>query len=166
MESELLALGIGFKHSRPYHPQTCGKVERFHQTMKKHLAAQRPARSLPALQAQLERFVEYYNTVRPHRALGRKTPVAAFRARTKAKPANTPISVVPHCRIRQDKVNAGNVTLRYRSRLYHVGVGRRHEGTRVLVLVADRDVRVLNTHGELLRHLTLDPSRPYQPLGA
>lgn len=165
MESELLTLGISFKHSRPYHPQTCGKVERFHQTMKKHLAAHRPARSLPALQAQLERFVEYYNTVRPHRALGRKTPAAAFKARTKARPANTPLSVVPHCRIRQDKVNAGNVTLRYRSRLYHVGVGRRHEGTRVLVLVADRDVRVLNTNGELLRHLTLDPNRLYQPLG-
>jgi transposase InsO family protein len=166
MESELLALGISFKHSRPYHPQTCGKVERFHQTMKKHLAAQRPARTLPALQTQLERFVKYYNTVRPHRALGRRTPAATFKARTKAKPANTPLSVVPHCRIRQDKVNAGNVTLRYRSRLYHVAVGRRHEGTRVLVLVADRDVRVLNTDGELLRHLILDPNRLYQPLGA
>jgi transposase InsO family protein len=166
MESELLALGITFKHSRPYHPQTCGKVERFHQTLKKHLAAQRPARSLPALQAQLDRFVEYYNTVRPHRSLGRKTPAATFRARAKAMPSTTPLSVVPHCRIRQDKVNAGNVTLRYRSRLYHVGIGRQHEGTRVLVLVADRDIRVLTTNGELLRHLTLDPNHPYQPLGA
>jgi transposase InsO family protein len=165
MESEPLALGVSFKHSRPYHPQTCGKVERFHQTMKKHLAARRPARSLPALQAQLDDFVEYYNTVRPHRALGRRTPTVAFHTRSKATPANTPLSVVPHCRIRQDKVNAGNVTLRYRSRLYHVAVGRRHEGTRVLILVADRDVRVLNTDGELLRHLTLDPNRPYQPLG-
>ena len=163
MESELLALGVSFKHSRPYHPQTCGKVERFHQTLKKHLAARRPARSLPALQAQLDDFVEYYNTIRPHRALGRRTPTVAFRTRTKATPANPPLSVMPHCRIRQDKVNAGNVTLRYRSRLYHVGVGRRHEGTRVLILVADRDVRVLNTDGELLRHLTLDPARPYQP---
>jgi transposase InsO family protein len=166
LESELLSLGIGFKHSRPYHPQTCGKVERFHQTMKKYLAARRTARSVPALQAQLDHFVEYYNTVRPHRALGRKTPAAAFRARTKAKPANAPLSVIPHCRIRQDKVNAGNVTLRYRSRLYHVAVGRRHEGTRVLLLVADRNVRVLTTEGQLLRHLTLDPSRLYQPLGA
>ncbi len=165
MESELLALGVTFKHSRPYHPQTCGKVERFHQTMKKHLAARRPARSLPALQAQLDDFVEHYNTVRPHRALGRRTPTVAFHTRSKATPANTPPSVVPHCRIRQDKVNAGNVTLRYRSRLYHVAVGRRHEGTRVLILVADRDVRVLNTDGELLRHLTLDPNRPYQPHG-
>lgn len=166
METELLALGISFKHSRPYHPQTCGKVERFHQTVKKHLAAQRPARTVPALQAQLERFVDYYNTVRPHRSLGRSTPAAASRARTKAQPANAPLSIVPHCRIRQDKVNAGNITLRYRSRLYHVGIGRRHEGTRVLVLVADRDVRVLTIDGELLRHLTLNPDRLYQPLGA
>jgi len=166
MESELLSLGITFKHSRPYHPQTCGKVERFHQTMKKHLAAQRAARSVPALQTQLDGFVAYYNTVRPHRALGRKTPAAAFRARTKAKPAQAPVKVTPHCRIRQDKVNAGNVTLRYRTRLYHVAVGRRHEGTRVLVLVADRDVRVLTTDGQLLRHLTLEPDRLYQPLGA
>lgn len=165
MESELLALGISFKHSRPYHPQTCGKVERFHQTLKKHLVAQRPPRTLPALQARLDRFVEYYNTVRPHRALGRRTPGAAFDARTKASPAKTPLVVAPHCRIRQDKVNAGNVTLRYRSRLYHVAVGRRHEGTRVLVLVADLDIRVLTTEGQVLRHLTLDPNRLYQPLG-
>ena len=39
-EQELFALGIEAKHSRPYHPQTCGKVERFHQTMKKFLAAE------------------------------------------------------------------------------------------------------------------------------
>jgi transposase InsO family protein len=166
LESELLALGIGFTHSRAYHPQTCGKVERFHQTMKKYLAAQRPARSLPVLQAQLDRFVAYYNTIRPHRAITRRTPAAAFNARAKAKPANAPLHLTPHCRIRQDKVNAGNITLRYRSRLYHVAVGRRHERARVLVLVADRDVRVLTTDGQVIRHLTLDPTRLYQPLRA
>jgi transposase InsO family protein len=165
LETELLALGISFKHSRPYHPQTCGKVERFHQTLKKHLAAHRPARSLPALQAQLDRFVDAYNTIRPHRAPARRTPTVAFNARTKATPANAPLTAVPHCRIRQDKVNAGNVTLRYRTRLYHLAVGRRHEGTRVLILAANCDIRILTTNGELLRHLTLNPSRPYQPLG-
>jgi transposase InsO family protein len=63
LEAELAASGIDFKHSRPYHPQTCGKVERFHQTMKKYLHRQRPPKSLGALQAQIDRFVEYYNTV-------------------------------------------------------------------------------------------------------
>lgn len=75
-----------------------------------------------------------------------------------------PFKAPPHCRIRQDKVSAGNITLRYRSRLYHVAVGRRHERARVLILVADRDVRVLTLDGTLIRRLTLDPQRAYQPL--
>jgi len=166
MESELLALGITYKHSRPYHPQTCGKVERFHQTMKKYLAAHKPARSLPALQAQLDHFVEYYNTVRPHRAIGRRTPERAFGARKKARPSAKPFALPPHCRVRQDKVNGGNVTLRYRSALYHIGVGRQHSGKALLILAANRDVRILTTGGDLIRHLTLDPKRIYQPTGA
>lgn len=165
MESELLALGITYKHSRPYHPTTCGKVERFHQTMKKHLAAYKPARTLGSLQSQLDDFVEYYNTVRPHRAIGRRTPEVAFAARKKARPSGKPFKVPPHCRVRQDKVNGGNITLRYKSTLYHVGVGRRHEAKAVLILVANRDVRILTPDGTLLRHLTLDPKRIYQPIG-
>jgi Integrase core domain len=68
MQTELLALGIDYRHSRPYHPQTCGKVERFHQTMKTFLDKQGPAASIGELQAQVDRFVAYYNEVRPHRA--------------------------------------------------------------------------------------------------
>ncbi len=64
IELELLALGVDYKHSRPYHPQTCGKVERFHQTLKKWLAKQRPARTVAGLQAQLDRFRRYYNQER------------------------------------------------------------------------------------------------------
>ena len=163
MESELLSLGIEFKHSRPYHPQTCGKVERFHQTMKKYLAAHKPARSICALQALLDAFVDYYNSVRPHRAIGRRTPERAFGARKKARPSGTPLVVPPHCRVRQDKVNGGNVTLRYKSTLLHIGVGRRHNGKAVLMLVKDRDVRILTQDGEVIGHLTLDPRRTYQP---
>ena len=55
------------------------------------------------------------------------------------------------------------ITLRYNSRLHHIGLGRRHAGTRVLVLAHDLDIRVLTTDGELLRELTLDPTRDYQP---
>jgi len=165
MENELAALGIDFKHSRPYHPQTCGKVERFHQTLKKHLAKQRRARTLAQLQAQLDRFAEYYNSVRPHRALGRRTPQQAWAGRTKAVPTG---SKIPggHYRVRRDRVDkTGKVTLRYRSRLLHIGVGRPHAGTRVLLLVADLDVRVVSDDGELLRHLTIDPTKTYQPHG-
>jgi transposase InsO family protein len=165
MENELVALGVAYKHSRPYHPQTCGKVERFHQTLKKHLAKQRGTRSLAELQTQLDRFAAYYNTVRPHRALGRRTPETAFRARAKATPG-TPIALEGHHRVRRDRIDkTGCVTLRYRSKLHHIGLGRAHAGTRVLLLIADLDVRVITEDGELLRHLTIDPTKDYQPRG-
>jgi len=78
LESELERLGIQGKHSTPYHPQTCGKVERLHQTLKKFLAQQAPAQSLGHLQLQLDAFRAYYNNVRPHRALKKQTPLYAF----------------------------------------------------------------------------------------
>ena len=163
IELELIALGIDYKHSRPYHPQTCGKVERFHQTLKKWLAQQRPARTLRQLQAQLDWFRDYYNTVRPHRALHRRTPAQAFAARTKATPRKPGITVPSEHRVRRDRIDkTGKVTLRYHSQLRHLGVGRRYTGTRVLLLVADRDVRVLNDNGELLAEFTIDPTKTYQ----
>lgn len=74
LETELERLGIVCKHAAPYHPQTCGKVERLHQTQKRWLAMQPPAATLAELAAQLDRFRVEYNQHRPHRALGRRTP--------------------------------------------------------------------------------------------
>jgi transposase InsO family protein len=71
-------LGINYINSRPYHPQTCGKVERFHQTLKKRLTALPPAATIAELQDQIDDFRTYYNTTRPHRALHRSTPIQAF----------------------------------------------------------------------------------------
>ncbi len=161
LQTELERLGVRHKHSRPYHPQTCGKVERFHQTLKKYLAKQSPATSLEELQAQLDRFARYYNEERPHRALGRQTPAEVYQAKVKARPE---ARVETHFRIRHDKVDRhGKLTLRYQSRLLHIGIGARHKNLAVVMLVADRDVRVVSAaDGELLRHLTLDPSRDYQ----
>ncbi|MDQ1626631.1 MAG: hypothetical protein QOI54_375 [Actinomycetota bacterium] len=135
----------------------------FHQTLKKWLARQPPARTLRQLQAQLDTFRAYYNTVRPHRALGRLTPQQAYLARPKATPTGTPLND-SHYRIRHDKVDPSGVfTLRHNSRLHHIGIGRRHAGTDILVLVHDLHIRVLNSDGELLRELLLDPSKDYQP---
>jgi hypothetical protein len=89
--------------------------------------------------------------------------MTAFEARPKAGPSGRGPLVGAHCRIRRDRIDpSGVITLRYNSRLHHIGLGRRHAGLRVLVLVADLDVRVLTEDGELLRELTLDPSRDYQ----
>ena len=167
MQTELAALGVAYKHSRPYHPQTCGKVERFHQTLKKHLARQRRAATVVELQAQLDAFSGYYNDVRPHRALARHTPAQAFAARTRAAPKLAPVPPEGHHRVRHDRIDkTGCVTLRYRTRLFHIGISRAHAGTRVLLLVKDLDVRVVTEDdGELLRHLTLDPTKDYQSRG-
>ena len=69
-------------------------------------------------------------------------------------------------RVRRDRIDkVGRVTLRHRSRLHHIGVGRLHKGVRVIMLIDGLDVRIVSEKGELLRHLTLDPTRDYQPLG-
>jgi transposase InsO family protein len=155
--------GVVFTHSRPYHPQTCGKVERFHQTVKKWLATQPHAADIAELQHQLDTFRAYYNTARPHRALHRATPAHAYAARPKASASGIPL-VDGHYRVRHDKIDSnGKLTLRYNSRLHHIGLGRRHAHTPVLVLVHDLHVRVLTTSGQLLRDFHLNPNRDYQP---
>ena len=56
--------------------------------------------------------------------------------------------------------------VRHAGKLYHIGAGRTHTGTRILLLVHDLHIRIINAAtGELLRDLTLDPDRNYQPLG-
>ncbi|GAC1456692.1 MAG: IS481 family transposase [Ktedonobacterales bacterium] len=163
LESELDRLGIVSKHSTPYHPQTCGKVERLHQSLKRFLSRQPGATSLSSLQAQLDAFRLYYNDSRPHRALDGRTPAQAVAARVKAGPAAEPASV--QYRVRHDRIDkTGSVTLRYRSRLRHIRVGAAHRNKPVRIFVAGAQVRIVTEDGELLRALTLDPMRDYQPL--
>jgi transposase InsO family protein len=163
LEVTLHTRGINFRHCRPYHPQTCGKVERFHQTVKKWLAQQPPAQTVAQLQSQLNGFRAYYNTVRPHRALHRRTPQQAYLARPKATPTGMPLHGGAY-RIRHDRIDTdGKLTLRHNSRLHHIGMGRRHAGTHVLILVHDLHIRVSTTDGHLLRELQLDPTKDYQP---
>ena len=165
LEVQLGLRGIRLHHSRPYHPQTCGKVERFHQTQKKWLAAQPRPGTIGGLQRQLDRFAVYYNTVRPHRALGRRTPAQAYAARPKAVPTGP---IIPtHYRVRTDKIDSGgSVTVRHNSRLHHIGLGARLAGTPISLLIDDLHIRIIHRHtGALIRELILDPTRDYQPRG-
>lgn len=165
LESELDRLGVECVHSTPYHPQTCGKVERFHQTLKLFLARQAPAQSIPHLQLQLDAFRSIYNQQRPHRALDGRTPFQAFHARLKASPSLAQPQV--DYRIRHDRLDSGGrVTLRYLSRLRHFHVSYKQRGQPVILLVAGAHVRVITEDGALLRELTLDPNRDYQPSAA
>ena len=152
LEHELRTRNIVQKNSRPNHPTTCGKVERFQQTMKKWLHAQpQQPNTLADLQALLDAFAEEYNHRRPHRSLtASTTPAAAYAARPKASPS-TDRSSDTHDRVRHDKVDLrGTVTLRIAGRMHHIGIGRTYAGTDILLLVQDLHVRVVNrTTGEL-----------------
>jgi transposase InsO family protein len=168
LEHELRDLHITQKNGHPNHPQTQGKVERFQQTLKKWLRAQRaqPA-TITELQTLLDVFVAEYNQRRPHRSLPhRATPETAYTTRPKATPTRDR-SADTHDRVRHDKIDkAGSVTLRVAGRLRHIGVGRTYARTDIILLVHDLHVRIVDAAtGELLRDLIIDPRRDYQPTG-
>lgn len=126
-----------------------------------HRAATAPTSAYPPAFRPLRRATP---EKRPHRAIGRRTPAQAFAARIKATPRRPGITIPAQHRVRRDRIDSsGVVTLRYQSRLRHLGVGRRHAGTRVMLLVADRDVRVITQDGELLAEFTINPNKDYQP---
>jgi transposase InsO family protein len=157
----LQLLRIQQKNGRVNHPQTQGKIERFHQTLKKWLARQPAATTLTELQAQLDTFQRIYNTQRPHRALAGLTPDNTYRATPKAVPRGT--AVDEHFRIRLDHVDAGGaISLRRAGRMHHLGVGARHRGTAVLILLDATTATVTHrTTGEILSRHTIDPARDY-----
>jgi transposase InsO family protein len=165
-EAELHQLGIMQKNSRPNHPTTCGKVERFQQTLRRWLDQQPAPSSIDQLQTLLDTFQTIYNEQRPHRALPhRATPATIYNARPKAAPSGRDDT---HTRVRRDQIDtSGVVTLRVNGRLHHIGIGRTHARTHVILLIDDLHVRVVDAAtGELLRDLTIDTNRDYQPTGA
>ena len=162
LQTLLAELGIKQKHSRPNHPTTCGKVERFQQTLKKWLRAQPRIYQRQQLQTQIDEFVDYYNHNRPHRSIGRTTPAIAYQRLPKATPHTKPN---PTYRIRKDRVDtSGKITIRHKGHLYKIGIGRGHKQQRIIALIDDLDIKIIQQDtGEILRHLTLDTTRTYQP---
>jgi len=163
LETFCVEAGITQKHSRPAHPTTCGKVERYQQTLKGWLRAQpnQPA-ILDELQHLCDTFRTIYNHHRPHRGIDRRLPAVVYQLLPKTGP-NTIDN--PHHRIRHDHIDTtGTVSLRRAGRMHHIGIGRALAGTPVVLIIEDLDIRVINTTtGELIRHLTLNPNRDYQP---
>ena len=140
-------------------PETQGKVERFHQTLKKYLAKQDPATTKKLLVGQLRPIRRLLTTpsdlIAASDAVGRSTLGTPAR---RWGPSVRALQAAGY-RIRHDKVDrGGSVTLRYKAKLHHIGVGCPYAGWRVILLVAGLDVQVLGIDGSPLRHLTLDPS--------
>ncbi|HEV2084770.1 MAG TPA: IS481 family transposase [Gemmatimonadales bacterium] len=157
----LAYLGIRQKNGAPGHPQTQGKIERFHQTLKRWLGQQPAATDLAGLQAQLEAFRLAYNEQRPHRAIGRATPGEAYRATPRALPSGS--GVRGHFRLRYDVTDSqGAITLRRAGRLHHLKIGAVFARRRVLAIVDEQEVMVvaLDT-GEILSTHLIEPDRRY-----
>lgn len=158
-ERNLHALGVHTINSTPHHPQTCGKIERFWQTLKRWLRANDTPTTVAELNELLEQFRHYYNTERRHRALPKQcTPAQAFaataKARPSARPLPTPLTVTTRTVIWARVAAAG----------YHVTVGHRWDGHQVDV-IRDGDHITIYSGTRLVRVLDADPTRVNQPLG-
>jgi hypothetical protein len=165
LENELVRLHVRQKNSRPNHPTTCGKVKGFQQTLKKWLRAQPAAATITELQNDINTFVDIYNNHRPHRSLPQHcTPAVAYTTRPKASPNKH--NTDTEFRVRHDRVNSGNVTVRIDGQLHHIGLGHPHNGTRIILLINGYDIRIINaTTGEIIRTLTINPERRYHGTG-
>lgn len=86
----LLKLGVKLIHSRPYHPQSRGKNERFHRTLKAEVLALRRFRDLGEVQRALDSWRTVYNLDRPHEALGQDVPASRYQPSHRAMPSRLP----------------------------------------------------------------------------
>jgi transposase InsO family protein len=152
------ALGIRAGRSRPYHPQTCGKVERLHQTLKRFLDARPPVDTIEELQAQLDAFTEIYNHQRRHRGLNRRIPAEVFAATPKSGPADRPLNA--DTRVYRYTTRHGAV---WAGRRYRIRIGSRHDGHQATIVITGTRCHVFIS-GQLVRDLTIDPTRRDQPL--
>jgi len=152
------ALGSRIIRSSPYHPQTCGKVERHHQTLKKWLAAQPPAAGLTGLQAQLDAYRHHYNTRRHHTAIGTTPQHAWDTAETHGGPGHLPrqddATIFKPAVTKDGTIKIGNGTMIY--------IGTRHAGTRLTAIRDNDHITVYNPDGTPLGHLTINHDKRYQ----
>lgn len=149
-------LGVDHRHGRPHHPQTQGKVERFHQPLQKWLRAQPRAASLEELQAQLDVFSNIYNSQRPHRAIGRKPPAVVYDQTPKSGPADRPLGAPTT--IHRVTVSDG---VCYINKTYSISIGDSHTGQQATIIITGLACHVFIA-GRLVRQLQLDPTRRYQ----
>lgn len=166
-EAKLRDAGIRPFTSRPYHPQTTGKVERFQQTLKRWLRRQDRryglARDAAELQARLDEFCRYYNEQRPHQGIARVTPLSRWHASPTSKPTTEPLPhPTPRSQSRTVTVSANGVI--YLHDKLCIGVGAPWAGCEATVIL-DGHYATVFASNQLLRHLKLDHSRRYQPTG-
>jgi transposase InsO family protein len=162
-EARLRDAGVRPITGRPFHPQTTGKVERFQQTLKKWLRRQRLPADLAELQAQLDEFCRIYNFERPHQGIGRVTPTSRWHASARSQPATAPLEH-PTWPTRHEP---RSITVRHdglvRVKGLIISIGAQWAERAAKVVFDDHHATIF-IDGELIRHLTIDRTRSYQPL--
>lgn len=121
LEVWLIRLGIKVGHSRPYHPQTQGKDERFHRTLKLELLERQGFNSLAACQIAFDTWRDRYNLLRPHQALGQKPPVSRYQPSGRSMPTDLPAVEYPSSDIVRTVSSSGDIS--YQCQRHFVGVG-------------------------------------------
>lgn len=157
-EANLRALGTRTINSTPGHPQTCGKIERFWQTLKKWLRAQPTPATIEELNNLLETFRSFYNHHRRHRALRGATPAQVFTATEKARAADRPLPAP----VFVSRHTVGEHSGKLHVAPYRVNVGLRWAGHECDV-IRQGDYIAIFSGTTLVRELTADPARNYQP---
>ena len=131
----LLDLGVGVSHGRPYHPQTQGKDERFHRTLKGEVLDGRTFSGLAEAQAAFDAWREVYNAKRPHEAIGLQTPARRYQVSPRALPAAIdPPDYEPHAQVRT--VHTGG-WISFRGR--HLKCSKAFVGRRLALRATDTD---------------------------
>ena len=115
----LAKLGVALIHARPYHPQSRGKNERFHRTLKAELLALRSYRDLAELQAALDAWRDLYNHERPHEAIAMAAPASRYRPSPRPMPAQLPQPVYDEGEITR-RVPASKDYIAFKGRLWKV----------------------------------------------
>jgi transposase InsO family protein len=158
-ETNLRTIGVQLIHSRAHHPQTCGKVERFHHTTKTFLRAHPAARSIVGLQRLLDDWIDRYNH-RPHQGIRRRTPHERWHASTAEQPG--PALPEPADRRVTELIATANGKITVSP--WEIPLGQVWARQTVRAFVDDLDVAIFTTDARLIRTLRINPERRYQPL--
>ncbi len=157
--NNIAAIRVKTTNSRPYHPQTNGKVERFHQTLKKWLDARPKPETVAELQKLLDVFINIYNNERPHRGIGRRTPMSVYT--TDPKTAPDAFSVLDHTTVHHNTVDkAGRVEIPGPA---SITVGNRYAGETATTIRTGNHAHVF-IDNQIVRKLVIDPNKRSQPL--
>ena len=159
--SWLIRLGIRVTHIRPHHPQTQGKDERFHRTLKAEVLRDRSHLDLPACQSDFDPWRDIYNRERPHEALGMMVPASRYRLSERRYPEKLP-SIEYGLDLDVRRVQSDGLT---RFKGFKVRIGKAFTGQPIglRTLATDGFYEVIYCHQRIgwvdLRNVGADPSK-------